>query len=54
MANDCDRPKKEDTPTGGQDPNGGKGKPKGGKDGRGNQIINNVGDTPDANLPEKN
>jgi hypothetical protein len=43
---------KEDTPTGGKDPKGGKGKPKGGKDGKGNPIINKVGDTPEANSSE--
>ena len=52
MGNDCGRPKKEDTPTGGKDPKG-KGKPKGGKDGKGNPIINKVGDTPEANSSEK-
>ena len=54
MANSCDRPKKEDpSPKGGKDETGRKGKPKGGKDGKGNPLIKQLGEVPDANGTEK-
>jgi hypothetical protein len=54
MANECDRPKKEDPPSKGTSKDGksGKGKPKG-KDGKGKPLIKQVRETPEANGTEK-
>ena len=53
MADACDRPKKEDpSPKGGKDEKGRKGKPKG-KDGKGNPLIKQLGEVPEANGTER-
>jgi hypothetical protein len=54
MANVCDRPKKEDqSPKGGTDEKERKGKLKGGKDGKGNPLIKQLGEVPEANGTER-
>ena len=54
MANVCDRPKKEDQPSkGGKAEKGRKGKQKGGKDGKGNPLIKQLGEVPEAKGTEK-
>ena len=57
MANVCDRPKKEEpSPIAGKDgkdDKGGKGKPRGGKDGKGNPLIRQLGEVPETNGTER-